>query len=146
MRRKLGLSTQEPGDRQLVEDLLGAMQRNQADFTLTFRALCQAAQDPQGARVPGLDDWTLRWRARMAQEATTAMSCAESMRLVNPAYIPRNHRIEQVIVAAVEHADFAPFEELSQVLSQPYLERAALAAYGDPPRPSERVLQTFCGT
>ncbi len=68
------------------------------------------------------------------------------MREANPVYIPRNHRVEQVIVAAVERSDFAPFEELSQVLAAPYVERAALAAYANPPRPSERVLQTFCGT
>ena len=34
------------------------------------------------------------------------------MRAVNPAFIPRNHRIEAVIEAAVEREDFAPFEEL----------------------------------
>src|SRR6202035_4827438 len=48
MRRKLGLSTSEQGDRQLAEDLLQAMHRNQADFTLSFRALCSAARDRQG--------------------------------------------------------------------------------------------------
>jgi uncharacterized protein YdiU (UPF0061 family) len=68
------------------------------------------------------------------------------MRQVNPAYIPRNHRIEQMIVAAVEKGDLAPFEELMAVLSQPYRDRADYAAYARPPQPGERVLQTFCGT
>ena len=68
------------------------------------------------------------------------------MRQANPAYIPRNHRVEQMIAAAVEHRDFAPFEELSRVLSAPYVERAEFAAYRNPPQPNERVLQTFCGT
>jgi uncharacterized protein YdiU (UPF0061 family) len=68
------------------------------------------------------------------------------MRLVNPAVIPRNHRIEAVIVAAVERGDYAPFEELSRILSRPYEEQPSFAAYANPPRPEERVLQTFCGT
>jgi uncharacterized protein YdiU (UPF0061 family) len=150
MRRKLGLSSSEPEDRQLAEDWLQAMQRKQADFTLSFRALCAAARDPQGEPLRGHlaagDEWMQRWRARMSREATTPESRAESMQQANPAYIPRNHRVEQVIVAAVERGDFAPFEELSQVLAAPYVARAAFARYGDAPQPAERVLQTFCGT
>jgi uncharacterized protein YdiU (UPF0061 family) len=154
MRRKLGLTTAETGDRQLAEDLLAAMHRNQADFTQTFRQLCAAARDPRGdAPLRGLfvngrdyDDWARRWRTRTASEATTPMARAESMQQANPAYIPRNHRVEQMIAAAIEHGDFAPFEKLSRVLSEPYLERDSFAAYLDPPQPNERVLQTFCGT
>lgn len=156
MRRKLGLSTAQPGDRQLAEDLLQVMQRGQADFTLSFRALCAAARDPQGdamarghfasAAADDYDEWARRWRARLSAEATTPETRAESMQLANPAYIPRNHRVEQVIVAAVERSDFAPFEELVEVLAAPYVARAAFAAYANPPQPAERVLQTFCGT
>jgi uncharacterized protein YdiU (UPF0061 family) len=68
------------------------------------------------------------------------------MRQVNPAYIPRNHRIEQVIDAAVERDDFSPFAELSAVLAHPYRLQKGFESYADPPAPGERVLQTFCGT
>jgi len=154
MRRKLGLLTNEEGDRALVDDLLEAMHRNQVDFTLTFRGLCDvAAQEKGEVRVRGLfgnardyDDWVERWRVRSARESTNPKARAQAMRQANPAYIPRNHRIEQVIVAAVERGDFAPFEKLLAVLSQPYRDQAAFAAYANPPQPGERVLQTFCGT
>ena len=65
---------------------------------------------------------------------------------VNPAFIPRNHRIEAVITAAVEREDFAPFEELLAVLSNPYEDQPAFVDYASPPEPHERVQQTFCGT
>jgi serine/tyrosine/threonine adenylyltransferase len=155
MRRKLGLSMQEHGDLGLVDDLLGVMHRNQVDFTLTFRALCEAAtgQDGEMERVRSLfgnsgdyDAWAGRWRNRMSHEPTAAETRVLAMRQVNPAYIPRNHRIAQVIDAAVEQGDLAPFEELSAVLSQPFRDRAAFAAYVNPPQANERVLQTFCGT
>jgi uncharacterized protein YdiU (UPF0061 family) len=71
---------------------------------------------------------------------------AQAMRRVNPAFIPRNHRVEQALDAAVASADLAPFTELLQVLSRPYEEQSAYAAYGEPPPPGQRVLQTFCGT
>jgi serine/tyrosine/threonine adenylyltransferase len=154
MRRKLGLSTSEQGDRQLAENLLKAMHRNQADFTLSFRALCAAARDPHhdGAvrdnfiNAADYDEWAQRWRARLSREAVTPESRAESMQAANPAYIPRNHRVEQMIVAAVERSDFGPFEELCQVLAAPYMARAEHAGYAAPPQPQERVRQTFCGT
>jgi uncharacterized protein YdiU (UPF0061 family) len=153
-RAKLGLSTVHDGDRALAEDLLQTMQRNQADFTLTFRALCEAAADSSAdARLRKLfvngqdyDTWALRWRALLAMEARLPVARAAAMRLVNPAYIPRNHRIEQVIAAAVEQEDFSPFEDLLSALSQPYEDRAALERYAAAPLPNERVLQTFCGT
>ena len=39
MRAKLGLFTQEDGDKALADDLLAWMQRQSADFTNTFRSL-----------------------------------------------------------------------------------------------------------
>jgi serine/tyrosine/threonine adenylyltransferase len=154
MRRKLGLSTADEGDASLAENLLDAMHRNQADFTLTFRALCDAAgpeSDETRLRSSFLnpadyDAWASRWRLRLTREPVPPQVRAEGMRKVNPAVIPRNHRIEQVIDAAVECQDFGPFAELSDVLAQPYELPEKFAPYADPPQPGERVLKTFCGT
>ena len=68
----------------------------------------------------GFRQWSPGWRARLAREPQPGSEHAAFMRLVNPAVIPRNHRIEQVIKAAMEGQDFAPFAELSSVLAQPY--------------------------
>ena len=68
------------------------------------------------------------------------------MRSVNPAFIPRNHRVEAVIDAAVQRDDFAPFEDLLAVLSRPFEDQPGYEPYMQPPQEHERVLQTFCGT
>ncbi len=68
------------------------------------------------------------------------------MRAVNPAFIPRNHRIEAIIEAAVNRDDYAPFEELLTVLAKPFDDQPTFTAYAEPPQPEQRVLQTFCGT
>jgi len=153
-RRKFGLSSSEDGDAALTDDLLDAMHRNQADFTLTFRRLCDAAEGEAGdAGVRSLfvnprdyDEWAGRWRARMRREPLEPRVRAQAMRQANPAVIPRNHRIEQVINAAVESQDFEPFAKLSAVLSQPYRSQEGFESYADPPQPGERVHRTFCGT
>ncbi len=71
---------------------------------------------------------------------------AQAMRAVNPAFIPRNHRVEQALDAAIESGDFSPFADLLTVLSRPYEDQAAFAEYANPPQSSERVFLTFCGT
>jgi uncharacterized protein YdiU (UPF0061 family) len=154
LRDKIGLFTTRDGDEALVQDLLDTMAKNQADFTLTFRRLADAALDPAGdAEVRSLfadpaayDEWAVRWRQRTSDEPQTAIERAAAMRSVNPAFIPRNHRVEAVIEAAVNRDDFAPFETLLTVLSKPYQDQPDSAGYAEPPEPHQRVLQTFCGT
>jgi serine/tyrosine/threonine adenylyltransferase len=154
LRSKLGLFSVRDGDEALAQDLLDAMARNQADFTLTFRRLSDAASDPGHdqevrqlfADPTAYDDWAARWRQRTRDEAQDAAARQAAMRSVNPAFIPRNHRIEAVIDAAVNRDDYAPFEQLLTVLSQPYEDQPAFADYANPPEPHQRVLQTFCGT
>jgi uncharacterized protein YdiU (UPF0061 family) len=68
------------------------------------------------------------------------------MRLANPAYIPRNHRIEEAIVAAVERNDFSPFHQLVDVLKSPYQDQPGLEYFALAPTEGERVERTFCGT
>ncbi len=153
--RKLGLHTQQDGDGALGRDLLKVMSENHADFTLTFRGLSDAVAAPvEEAGVRSLftdpsafDRWATRWRQRLLSEPwETPEARRNTMRSVNPAYIPRNHRVEAVIRAAVDRDDFAPFEELLTVLSQPFEDQPAFAHYAEPPQEQERVRQTFCGT
>ena len=61
-----------------------------------------------------------------------------AMRRVNPAFIPRNHRVEAAIEAALG-GDFAPFEQLHSALARPYDDQPAFAGYAEPPQPEERI-------
>jgi serine/tyrosine/threonine adenylyltransferase len=151
--RKLGLFTTRDGDVELARDVLSAMTQNQVDFTLFFRRLADA-ETPGSHDEPlralfvdptACDALLVRWRERIAQE-TGEGGRRDLMRLVNPAYIPRNHRIEAMIKSAVEEGDFVPFEELLTVLARPYDDQPEWARYMDPPQEHERVRATFCGT
>jgi uncharacterized protein YdiU (UPF0061 family) len=87
-----------------------------------------------------------RWRARLAREPGGVASCIATMQRTNPAYVPRNHRIEESIEAAVQDGDFGPFHTLHGVLGRPFQSQPDLDHYRTPPQPHERVQNTFCGT
>ena len=153
MRSKLGLQSADDQDAQLIGDLLGVMHRVQADYTITFRGLCdycESDQPPPGLElIHGDEDfraWLARWQKRSAVEHASATTRADMMRLTNPKYIPRNHRIEEVITAATTDGNFAPFEALLNVITRPFDEQPEAIGYADAPRPEQRVLETFCGT
>ena len=153
MRKQLGLFTERDGEQVLAPALLDTLTAGKADFTLAFRKLGDAAGENADDSVRNLfaepeafDEWAQRWRQRLAEEVEPAAERQAAMRAVNPAFIPRNHRVEAVIQAAVANDDYAPFEELWTVLSKPYEEQPAFADYANPPQPHERVCQTFCGT
>lgn len=154
MRRKIGLATAEDGDLDLVQSLLTLMHKGNADFTLTFRRLADSAEDERAdAHLATLFEgsgelspWLKDWRRRLERETQSPGERAAAMRAVNPAFIPRNHRVEQAIEAAIQGADFSLFEALLAVTAKPYEDQPQHAFYAEPPKPGEEVLQTFCGT
>jgi uncharacterized protein YdiU (UPF0061 family) len=151
--RKIGLLTRRDSDFELTNDLLGRMAQHQVDFTRMFRRLCNAAADTaQDEKVRELfvdptvfDAWAVKWRARLAEEGGDTAARVATMRAANPAFIPRNHRVEEAIIAATA-GDFAPFETLVKVLAHPYDDQPEFADYAKPPREDQIVQQTFCGT
>ncbi|SFD43773.1 protein adenylyltransferase SelO [Roseivivax sediminis] len=138
---KIGISTPRDGDATLVADLLTRMQANQADFTNTFRGLLTGTARDNFTDRAAFDEWEPRWRARIEEEPEPEAQMARS----NPAFIPRNHRIEQMIEAATE-GDDARFHRLNAVLARPYEDQPGAEDLTRAPLPAERVPATFCGT
>jgi uncharacterized protein YdiU (UPF0061 family) len=154
MRRKIGLSVPAAGDADLVRRLLSLMERSHADFTLTFRALALAAQskaeEPRlrelfAAQSPDIGSWLDDWRSFMGRDPKPREERIAGMLAANPAFIPRNHRVQAALEAA-EAGDYAPFRILLEVIQHPFEAQPQRSEYAQPPRPEERVLQTFCGT
>jgi uncharacterized protein YdiU (UPF0061 family) len=131
------------------------MAENKADFTLTFRRLSEAvdADSLGGASVRSLfekpqafDDWAVGWRCRLVGEGRSQAEVRKEMRAANPAFIPRNHLVEEVIRAGVDEGDFEPFARIVEVSSSPYDEQPGNERYAASPTPGQIVSETFCGT
>jgi len=154
MRGKIGLESESEGDAELVSRLLTTMHNAAADFTLTFRRLSKVAENAtnEGALLALFPEgdamcaWLKDWRDRIATDPLSAAERAERMRRANPAFIPRNHRVELALNAASESGDLGPFRRLLGILQRPFDDQPDAIEYENPPQPSERVLNTFCGT
>jgi uncharacterized protein YdiU (UPF0061 family) len=138
MRAKLGLVSDEEADFNLATGFLTAMDGKKVDYTLAFRYLADAAlshEEPIRALFAdpsAYDLWSGHWRARLAREAVAPLARAQAMRRANPAFIPRNHRVEEALSAAVERDDYAPFETLLNILSHPFDDQPEFAAFAEP--------------
>ncbi|WP_296383791.1 protein adenylyltransferase SelO [Reyranella sp.] len=147
LRRKLGLFTEQDSDGELAQTFFNVLADNGIDFTQAFRRLGEGTARGLFEEPTAFDAWEQRWRQRIAQEPQDGATRREAMRLANPIYIPRNHKVEAALGAATERDDYGPFEELLTVLAKPFEERAEFAAYALPPSEEEqRNFRTFCGT
>jgi uncharacterized protein YdiU (UPF0061 family) len=145
MRSKLGLFTAEKEDAGLVQELLDWMQANHLDFTNTFRALSEETAITEPAFIEaGFLTWHAQWIARLARQPQSIAGAVEKMRAHNPAVIPRNHKVEEALSAAVA-GDLAVMQSLLDVLANPYGDAPA-SEYTAPPPPGAPAYQTFCGT
>jgi uncharacterized protein YdiU (UPF0061 family) len=151
--RKLGLLTERGEDMELVDAVLTAMAENEVDFTLFFRGLGDAQLTGADEAVRSLfidptrcDALLATWRERLALEPQDAAMRRAAMNAVNPAFVPRNHRIEAMISAAIEQDDYSPMKALLAVLARPYEDQPESAHLATAPLSHERVLATFCGT
>jgi serine/tyrosine/threonine adenylyltransferase len=147
MRAKLGLFNEEKEDKALIAELLGLMQKHKADYTNTFRALTFGQQDNTDLfKALEFNQWHEKWQARLDRQEESKESSQELMRSANPAVIPRNHRVEEALEAAVKQGDFSMMERLLEVLKNPFEHSQEQTDYCKPPAPSNVPYRTFCGT
>ena len=147
MRAKLGLYNEEEQDESLIEDLLSLMKKNRADFTNTFRALTLNRIEDTGLTGGiGFEKWYAEWETRRSRQSQSRLDSQKLMQHSNPAVIPRNHRVEEALEAAVNDGDYTVMHRLLEVLSDPYAYSPDQDEYCELPVPTTVPYRTFCGT
>ncbi len=150
MLEKLGIfDGEQPKDRELVQKWLRYLEAEELDYSLSFRELANLVDEDSGfdsfARTEAFQDFYQPWQERIRQQGLVSGIIQERMNRVNPAFIPRNHKIEEIIEAGLKD-DFSPFHEMNQVLQSPFEEQGELSSYQAAPKPEEMIQATFCGT
>jgi len=151
MHAKLGLTRADELTGALIDDLLTLLHEQAVDYTSTFRVLsARLREDVAPARAlfadpSRFDAWATRWREQLAHEGSDPREVASAMDRVNPVYVPRNHKVEEVLAAATA-GELEPFHRLLDVLAAPFDERPGLDSYAAPAPPAPAPYRTFCGT
>lgn len=147
MRAKLGIFNEEDQDVALIEELLKLMQQHEADYTNTFIALTfEKFTESAFFSTEEFKEWHKNWLARLERQQETKDMSQQLMREHNPAIIPRNHRVEEALEAAVEQGDYSVMERLLEALAQPFAHCKEQQEYATLPTPSNQPYRTFCGT
>jgi len=142
MRKKIGLFTEEPTDRILIEELLNHMASEKLDFTNTFINLMTPDYKSQ---LSTIDEWLNKWHDRLNRQLESFEESVDLMKSVNPYVIPRNHQVESALEDAVR-GDMTTFHSLLKVLKSPFEHDLSYKQYTLPPGPSKEVYKTYCGT
>jgi len=151
IRTKLGIAGSRPDDDRLIADLFLLLADQRVDFTSWFRSLSEAARgNPSDARAlaadpSAVDPWLQRWSARIGGPGLDAAGVAQAMEQANPIYIPRNHLVEEALLAA-NGGDLVPFEQLVEVTRSPFGVRSGFERYALPAPADTPPHRTFCGT
>jgi len=146
MRAKLGLFNEEVEDEALITELLNTMKQYRADYTNTFLALTFDKLTGMSIfATREFKNWHQRWLDRLQRQEQSWEASQELMRNTNPAIIPRNHRVEEALEAAVEKDDYSVMERLLQVLADPFAHTDEQAEYATI-KLSATPYVTYCGT
>ncbi len=151
LRAKLGLVDAQPDDDELARTFLTLLAAGRVDFTTAFRRLTHLAAGEDDhlralfAERDRITSWLAAWRARVEREPATREEVVSRMRRANPAFTPRNHRVEEALEAAAR-GDLAPFERLRGALARPFEDQAEYADLAEAPGDDQWSYATFCGT
>mgnify|MGYP004651279423 FL=1 len=147
MRLKLGLFNEEKDDEDLIYSLLSLMHKYEADYTNTFRNLTLDKKDDITMFTTSeFSNWYNKWNERLSRQDKTKDEVVKLMKSVNPSIIPRNHRVEEAIEAAVKDNDYSLMMKLLKVLSNPFEYSKDQEEYITLPKPTNIPYRTFCGT
>lgn len=147
MRKKLGLFNKEEKDENIIEELLKLMKKYKADYTNTFRNLTLGNIND----IPMFDKddfkvWYDLWQERLKKQSESIEDSIELMKNNNPIVIPRNHRVEEALDAAVKYNDYTVMEKLLEAINSPYDYSNINEYYSELPKPTSCAYRTYCGT
>ncbi|MES2091490.1 MAG: YdiU family protein [Pseudomonadota bacterium] len=156
-RAKLGLLHDQPEDGALAVDLLGLMAEQRADFTITFRRLCDyraslAPDDAANAPVrdlfldrAGFDQWAQRYAQRLLAEGSVDAERCERMRRANPLYVLRNH-MDETAIRRAQAGDDSEVQRLYRLLQRPFDEQPGCEADADFPPDWAQAIEVSCSS
>ncbi|WCL47752.1 protein adenylyltransferase SelO [Leptospira sp. GIMC2001] len=144
---KIGIPNLSEKDRSLVENLRLWMEKNQADYTNTFLAL-ESKDYPENSLYLDIEflNWKKEWKSRLNELNISWEDVLKILKANNPSVIPRNHKVEEALIAASRDNDLTPLKRFLEILQKPYERENISTSYHLPQEGGDQNYKTFCGT
>ncbi len=148
MAKKIGITTIEPDDKNLITSLLDTLKTEKLDYTISFNTLTQSLRSDKhiNNQSEALREWSDAWKQRLSKQGISNQQARELMAQHNPVVIPRNHHMEAVLQQCQQTNTPSAAEEFLHVLQSPYQLLSQTSQYQDQAKDRDRSYQTFCGT
>ena len=147
MRSKLGIFNEEEEDKELIDDLLKLMELNKADYTNTFLKLTlKNLEGIEMFNTNAFKKWYEKWQERIQRQNKSLEEIETLMQNSNPTVIPRNHRVEEALEAAVKNDDYSKMNYLLHAITNPFDYKNINFEYTKLPKPTACAYKTYCGT
>ena len=147
MKKKLGLFNEEEKDEHIIETLLNLMKKYKADYTNTFLNLTLGnINNIEMFSKEDFKEWYKLWQERLKRQSESMEDSIELMKKNNPVVIPRNHRVEEALSAAVNNNDYTVINKLLEAINNPYDYSNVSEYYSESPKPTSCHYKTYCGT
>ncbi len=144
---KIGFTVAESSTNQLAEELLDWMSEHNADYINTFRIL-STDKIPENSVYDSdsFKNWKTKWFSELEKRNISKKDAFSRMKSVNPAFIPRNHIVENALESAANDKNLDPLNILLKKLQNPYPKECSLDELQEVPKNFDETYQTFCGT
>lgn len=138
MKSKLGLSSEEDNDLELIQNLEDSLQLVETDMTIFFRLLSNFTNEASGVEIlqkavynfENISEevilkwktWFLNYKNRLQFESETAFNRKKKMDKLNPKYVLRNY-MAQLAIDEADNGNYNLINELFILLKKPYSEQ-----------------------
>ena len=154
LKNKMGFNITKEGDKQLFNDFLLVLYKENIDYTQAFRYLSSILKDLNNEKKFLLlfrnkrtaKNWLDKWKNRILCEKSSPLKISSQMQLCNPCYIPRNHIVDKAIKLVELKNDYSLFDQVLTLIKKPFQEKENGTFLFMPPSKKEKIKNTFCGT
>jgi len=143
MANKLGVSSEEDINAELIEQWLTFLETNQLDYCQSYHNLKMhiSGETKEWFKYPNFS----KWYEKLTSSFSSRDDAVQLMSEVNPVIIPRNHMIQRAIENAFK-GDYGLVTEAWERFRTPYDLKHIETNFFKAPESHEVVTQTFCGT
>jgi uncharacterized protein YdiU (UPF0061 family) len=145
-KNKLGLTSSEEGDPNLIQAFLDILHKKNLDFTKSFRDLENVIKkESPTSKDEELRQWQISFLRRHDKDSISLNKKIRIISSSNPIITPKNFQIDKVNMQA-EEGDFSTMEKMLDAYKDPFIKNDLTSEFSLPPKNDEKNKRLSCAS